>query len=156
MAAGVLTVEADTGTWVVPPPAGGVGADGVHHRLAMTGRARVRARIASTLELRRARRGLPGRERAAVLRELVDHAVRRAPLYAERAPDERLLGVVLDLLETLPAAPLQLPLPATAGRWTWPSRCGADPAGNTPVGQLARAAGAGRRTIERLFWPRPA
>ena len=56
-----------------------------------------------------------------VLRELVDHAVRRAPLYAERAPDERLLGVVLDLLETLPA-PLQLPLPATAGRWTWPSR----------------------------------
>jgi AraC-like DNA-binding protein len=150
---GVLTVEADTGTWVVPPQRAVWVPDGVHHRLAMTGRVRVRALyLASTLALPD---GLDSGCRAVnvppVLRELVDHAVRRAPLYADRAADERLLGVVLDLLETLPAAPLQLPLPRDRRALDVAAALRDDPAGDQPVDQLARAAGAGRRTIERLF-----
>jgi hypothetical protein len=40
---GVLTVETDAGTWVVPPQRAVWVPDGVHHRLVTTGRVRVRA-----------------------------------------------------------------------------------------------------------------
>jgi hypothetical protein len=40
---GVLTVETDAGTWVVPPQRAVRVPDGVHHRLVTAGRVRVRA-----------------------------------------------------------------------------------------------------------------
>jgi AraC-like DNA-binding protein len=150
---GVLTVEAGTGTWVVPPQRAVWVPDGVHHRLVMTGRVRVRALyLASTAPVPA---GLATGCRAVnvppLLRELVDHAVRRAPLWADHPPDARLVGVVVDLLEALPAAPLQLPRPRDPRAAAVAAALAADPAGDAPVDRLARDAGAARRTIERRF-----
>jgi len=150
---GVLTVEADTGTWVVPPQRAVWVADGVHHRLVMTGRVRVRALyLTATAPVPAAlAEGCRAVNVPPLLRELVDHAVRRAPLWAGRAPDARLVGVVLDLLETLPAAPLQLPRPRDPQAAAVAAALASEPATDAPVDWLARDAGAGRRTIERRF-----
>jgi AraC-like DNA-binding protein len=150
---GVLTVEAGAGTWVVPPQRAVWVADGVPHRLVMTGRVRVRALyLASTVEVPA---GLATGCRAVnvppLLRELVDHAVRRAPLWADKPADTRLVGVVLDQLEDLPAAPLQLPWPRDPQAAAVADALAADPGTGEPVDRLARDAGAGRRTVERRF-----
>jgi AraC-like DNA-binding protein len=63
-----------------------------------------------------------------LVRELVLHASRRNTLRRDSATGRRLAQVILDQLETLPAEPLQLPMPI-------------DP----------RATGASQRTLERLF-----
>jgi AraC-like DNA-binding protein len=153
---GVLTVETGTGTWVVPPQRAVWVPDGVRHRLVMTGRVRVRA-----LYLASGAAGPPGLDaldpgcRAVnvppLLRELVDHAVRRAPLWADRPADARLVGVIVDLLDELPVAPLQLPLPTDRRALDVARALQADPASEATVADLARGAGAGRRTIERRF-----
>lgn len=150
---GVLTVETPEGTWVVPPQRAVWVPDGQRHRLVMTGRVRVRALyLAAEVD--------PGALAGAgcravnvppVLRELVDHAVRRAPLWADRPADARLVGVVVDLLEGLPAAPLQLPLPRDRRALEVAGALAADPAAEVTVAALARRAGASRRTIERRF-----
>jgi AraC-like DNA-binding protein len=90
----------------------------------------------------------------ALLRELILHAGARAPLWEDRPADGRLVGVIVDQLAALPAAPLQLPFPRDprARRAADLLLAGvADPADDRTVTDLAREAGASRRTLERLF-----
>jgi AraC-like DNA-binding protein len=151
---GVLTVETPTGTWVVPPQRAVWVPDGMQHRLVMTGRVRVRALYLAAGRVPGLEALEPGCRAVnvpALLRELVDHAVRRAPLYADRAADARLVGVVVDLLESLPVAPLQLPLPTDRRALDVAELLLADPTCDASVAELARRAGAGKRTVERRF-----
>jgi len=147
---GVMTVETATGTWVVPPDRAVWVPAGVDHRVVMTGRTSIR-----TLYLARGIATLPPQCLVVtvppLLRELVIHAVRISPLDPAIPAHARLVGVILDLLETLPTAPLQLPMP-TDPRAGSVARALLDrPADPSSVDRLARAAGAGRRTVERLF-----
>jgi AraC-like DNA-binding protein len=152
---GVLTVETAQGSWVVPPGRAVWVPDGMGHRLVMTGRVRVRALYlaAAAAETAGALAGVGCRavNVPPVLRELVDLTVRRAPLYPDRPADARLVGVVVDLLEELPAAPLRLPLPRDRRALDVAAALRADPASEATVAELAAQAGAARRTIERLF-----
>ena len=150
---GVLTVESPTGTWVVPSQRAVWVPDGLRHRLVMTGRVRVRALYLAGALMPAA---LPADECRAVnvppvLGELVDHAVRTAPLYGDDPRDARLVAVIVDLLEELPAAPLQLPLPADRRARDVAALLLDDPAREATVHDLARQVGASRRTIERAF-----
>jgi AraC-like DNA-binding protein len=155
---GVMTVETDDGTWVVPPHRALWAPDGTRYRIVMHGRVSVR-----TLYLRSelaAVAALPGGLHAVnvppLLRELIVHAVVTSPLYADTPEDQRLVGVLIDQLRTLPQAPLQVPMPTDPRARAVADRLAGDPGGTGGTGTedltaLAATVGASRRTLERLF-----
>ena len=147
---GVMTVETDGGTWVVPPHRALWAPDGTRYRIVMHGRVAVR-----TLYLRSALGALPKGLHAVnvppLLRELILHAVVTSPLRADVAEHQRLVGVLIDQLRLLPQAPLQVPMPTDPRARALADRLAADPAGAADVGEAAAAVGASRRTLERLF-----
>jgi len=65
--------------------------------------------------------------------------------------DRRLAHVILDQLETLPAEPLQLPMPRDPRARKAAERLQADPGDPSSLAEAARATGASKRTLERLF-----
>ncbi len=149
---GVMNVSTEQGTWVVPPHRAVWIPAGVEHWVAMTGRVRVR-----TVFFRRAmtRQRMP-RSCCAVnvpplLRELVLEATRVGLLHRDVAAEARLARVMVDQLETLPVAPLQLPMPAEARARRAAETILAAPGRRGILAQAARRAGATRRTLERLF-----
>jgi AraC-like DNA-binding protein len=145
-----MTVETPVGTWVVPPHRAVWVPSGVEHRIELSGRVSLR-----TLYLRAGRPGVPTACCALnvppLLRELILHAGARAPLYPDRPADERLVGVLVDQLAALPTAPLQLPRPGDPRARAVADLLLADAADGRSVAELARVAGASRRTLERLF-----
>lgn len=145
---GVMTVESDAGTWVIPPHRALWVPAGADHRIAMHGRVSVR-----TLYLSDQLDALPQAWLAvsvpALLRELILHAVRICPLDLRRPDHERLIGVLLDQLTELPHTPLQLPLPTDPIAVAFAHALIDDP--SVPVLDAARQVGASRRTLERRF-----
>lgn len=149
-ASGVMRVEATTGTWVVPTGRAVWVPDGVDHRLVMRGPVRVRA-----LYLRAGLASVSDRCRAVevtpLLRELLLHAIERAPLHLAAERDAQLVGVLLDQLSASPDAPLQVPQLTDPRARDVAAILAADPASDATVDELARSVGASRRTIERCF-----
>ncbi len=148
--AGVMTVETDGGTWVIPPDRALWAPAGTTHRIVMHGRVSVR-----TLYFRTGIVPLPAELLAvnvpALLRELVIHAVATCPLDLGLPQHERLVGVLLDQLATLPLEPLQLPMPTDPRAHDLAERLAGDIASDAHIDVLASAVGASRRTLERLF-----
>lgn len=148
---GVMSVATAEGTWVVPPQRAVWIPAGVRHSVAMSGLVSMR-----TLYLApRLLRSLPRRccvvAVAPLLRELILHTMREGMLRRDDAAHRHLVDVLLDQLRALPAAPLELPLPRD-GRALRVARLLQDhPAESATLGELARRAGASRRTLERLF-----
>lgn len=149
---GVMTVETDQGTWVVPPHRAVWIPAGVSYSVRMSGRVTVR-----TLFFRPRLRGrsLPrtcaALEVSPLVRELVLHASRRNTLRRDVAADRRLARLILDQLATLPAEPLQLPMPGDpVARRAAELMC-AEPGLSQSLAQIARAAGASQRTLERAI-----
>jgi AraC-like DNA-binding protein len=147
---GVMTVESERGTWVIPPDRALWAPAGTTTRIVMHGRVAVR-----TLYLRAGLAPLPPRllavDVAPLLRELVLHAVAACPLDLAVPAHERLVGVLVDQLASLPQEPLQLPMPVDPRARDLALRLAADPASDESIESLARKVGAGRRTLERLF-----
>jgi AraC-like DNA-binding protein len=148
---GVMTVETGQGTWVVPAQRAVWIPGGTPHSVAMSGWVSMRTLYLAP-ELAQA---LPGRccviAVAPLLRELVLHAVARGPLRADVAEHRHLIEVLVDQLRELPAAPLELPVPRDERALRVALRLRAEPGLAETVDALARAAGASRRTLERLF-----
>ena len=86
-----------------------------------------------------------------LLRELILDAVARQTLQCSIPSEARLIGVMLDQIQALPAAPLQLPMPRDARASKVADLLKANPAEPASLEQMARQAGASPRTIERLF-----
>jgi AraC-like DNA-binding protein/quercetin dioxygenase-like cupin family protein len=148
---GVMTVQTEQGTWVVPSHRAVWIPGGVRHSIAMSGWVSMR----TLYLLPRLVRELPRRccvvAVPALLRELILHAIARGPLRSSLAEDRRLADFLVDQLRELPAAPLELPVPRDARALRVALRLRDDPGTADPVGTLARSAGASRRTLERLF-----
>ncbi len=148
-ASGVMRVETDTEVRALPPHRAMWLPDGATARITMHGRVAVR-----TLYLR-GPGPLPDRPTALdvppLLRELVLHAVRAAPLRRGEPEHRRLVGVLGDRLAAAPAAPELLPLPTDPRAAALARVLLADPAAAAPLTQLAAGTGAGQRTLERLF-----
>ena len=147
---GVITVETAEGAWVVPPHRAVWVPAGQRHRMVLTGRTSVRNLYfrSGLLDLADTCHAI---DVPPVLRELVVHAVLAAPLHDASPRDMRLVGVIGDLLETIPVAPLQLPFPRDPRARAVAEMMRADPASSASVSELAHSAGASRRTIERCF-----
>jgi len=148
---GVMTFHTSLGSWVVPPHRAAWIPAGVIHSVEMSGSVTMR-----TLYL------LPGISKALpkecctvnvppLLRELILDAVARQMLRRSVPHEARLIRVILDQMEALPVAPLQLPMPRDARALKIAGFFKANPSERKSLDQIARQAGASPRTIERLF-----
>jgi AraC-like DNA-binding protein len=147
-ASGVMTIFTPGGSWVIPPNRALWVPDGTPATVRTTGRVAVRA-----LYLSASLRALPAETRAVNLppltRELVLHAVRSCPLDLDHGTDAALLTLLIDQLQTLPDAPLQLPRPRDPRAADMADAVIAEPAED--LNALAARVGASRRTLERTF-----
>jgi AraC-like DNA-binding protein len=148
---GVMTVHTEAGTWVVPAHRAVWVPPDTEHRISMSGEVEMR-----TVYLAR---DLPIAEVtqcsvvnvSPLLRELILHAVERAPLYRTVPAHANLIGLLIDQLEALPAVPLQLPAPRDARAKRAAEWLRGNPGDGASLERIARRAGASKRTLERLF-----
>lgn len=148
---GVMTVHTVAGIWVVPPHRAVWVPAGVQHAEEMSGPV-----VARSLYF------VPGLSKSLprtcttvnvppLLRELILSAVRLAVLDCKIPVQARLIGVILDQLEALPAIPLQLPAPSDPRARSAAALLRDDSSQTWSLARIAREAGASKRTIERLF-----
>jgi AraC-like DNA-binding protein len=148
---GVMSVQTDDGTWIVPPNRSVWIPARVGHSIAMSGRVSMR----TIYFLPKLVRKLPQRccviEVSPLLRELILHAVAMGPLRHDVPEHRRLVDFMLDQLRVLPALPLELPMPRDPRALKLALRIRDSPGARASLADLAKAAGASRRTLERVF-----
>jgi AraC-like DNA-binding protein/quercetin dioxygenase-like cupin family protein len=149
--AGVMTIRARAGAWVVPTNRAVWIPAGVRHEITMCGTVAMR-----TLYLQAGlARGLPRACRVVSVSPLLQALILRA--CACRALSSRvrwqrhLIDVILDHLETIQTIPLRLPNPTDPRALRVAQALAGQPADGRPLARICTAAGASRRTIERLF-----
>ncbi len=150
-AAGVMRVETADATWTVPPHCAVWVPAGVSHSEQMHAPVSVRTlyfapRLAKALPRACRTVNIP-----ALLRELILHVSRRGALDRRNRSDADLIGVLLDQLSGVTAAPLQLPLPRDARALRFAALVQNKPGDRSSIAAVARRVGASRRTLERLF-----
>jgi AraC-like DNA-binding protein len=148
---GVMTVRTGDGTWVVPTQRAVWIPAAVPHTITMSGSVAMR-----TLYLRPRLAGTLPRDCCVVnvsplLRELILHACTSAALKKANKPQRHLIEVIIGQLESIQLVPLQLPNPADKRAQRIAEILIADPSNCQPLTQICKAAGASKRTVERLF-----
>jgi AraC-like DNA-binding protein len=148
---GVMTIHTASGSWVVPPHRAVWIPAKVQHSLQMSGTVSMRTLylhvgLSKALPTDCCTVNVPP-----LLRELILEAVARQTLKRSSPSEARLIGVILDQIEALPAAPLQLPMPRDIRASKVAELLKANPAEPASLEQISRQAGASPRTIERLF-----
>jgi AraC-like DNA-binding protein len=148
---GVMTIHTSIGYWVVPPHRAAWIPAGIEHTVQMSGAVSMRTlyflpRLSKSLPKDCCTVNVPP-----LLRELVLDAVSRQMLRRSVPAEARLISVMLDQIQALPAAPLQLPMPRDTRASKVAELLKANPAEPRPLHQIAKQAGASQRTIERLF-----
>ena len=148
---GVLTVNTDQGTWVVPPQRAVWVPAGVVHEVRTAGAASLR-----TLYIdRSAVADLP--ESCCVvavsplLREMILHVMTIATTYDRDGAEGRFIDVLLDQVRGLPVQPLHLPAPSDRRLQIIADGLTAKPADTRSLDTWARNVGASARTLARLF-----
>jgi len=148
---GVLSVHTSQGAWVVPPQRAVWIPAGILHRVEVSARASVRTLFFAP----RIARGMPSSCQAVqvspLLRELILRAVALGLLREGVPAQARLARVILDQFEALPVAALQLPMPHDPRARRAAERLIREPMELESLEGAARAAGASKRTLERLF-----
>jgi AraC-like DNA-binding protein len=148
---GVMTVHTSKGVWVVPPHRAVWVPAGIEHTEEMSGRVAARSlffvpglsmslpRDCSTVNV------------TPLLRELILQATRLGVLDSKLPTQARLIGVILDQLEALQTAALQLPSPSDQRALKTAALLRESPGRPESLSEIARLVGASKRTIERLF-----
>ncbi len=149
---GVMSVHTDIGSWVVPCHRAVWVPTRMHYSVEMSGTVSMRTLyIWSGLAKTLPRSACCTVNVSPLLRELILHATRLAPLYRTKPVHRNLIRVILDQLEELPAIPLQLPAPTDARAARVAGALRENPADDRPLEEIAKEAGASARTVERLF-----
>jgi AraC-like DNA-binding protein len=148
---GVMTVRTSASTWVVPTHRAVWIPAAVPHTITMSGLVAMR-----TLYLRpRLARALP-RDCCVVnvsplLKELILHACSLAALKKSIHWQRHLIDAIVDQLKAIQMVPLQLPNLSDPRALRVAEILIADPSNARPLAQICKVAGAGKRTVERLF-----
>ena len=154
-ARGMLTVHTDAGLWVVPAHQAVWVPAGIQHSVEVAGGVAMRAlylggSLGSSLRSR-----LPGAcrvvEISPLLREILRRSMRLRTLDRRIAAERHLLDVLVDELTILPLVPLDLPMPRDPRGARAAALIRAEPAARNTLAEVARAAAASARTLERLF-----
>ena len=150
-ARGVMTVQVEEGLWVVPSHrAVWIPAETVHE-IEMTGSVGMRTvYLSPQLAMQ-----LPSRcvaiEVSGLLRELILETVRNSMLHRDVPVQARLIGVLLDQLASIQAAPLRLPLPKHARLKAVLERLRSLPLEGMSLEAVANEACVSVRTLERVM-----
>jgi AraC-like DNA-binding protein len=148
---GVMTVRTSDGTWVVPTYRAVWIPATIPHTITMSGTVAMR-----TLYLKpRLARAMP-RDCCVVnvlplLKELILHACAFSALKKTIPWQRHLIEVIIDQLESIQMVPLQLPNPSDPRALRIAEALLTDPSESRTLQQLCKVAGAGKRTVERLF-----
>jgi AraC-like DNA-binding protein/mannose-6-phosphate isomerase-like protein (cupin superfamily) len=148
---GVMTVNTTKGTWVVPSHRAVWVPGGVEHEIEMMGAVSLRTLYVKSGLSDRLPRDCCVVNVSPLLRELILHTIAAGMLDRTVPAQKRLIGVILDQLHALPTMPLSLPMPGDRRAVRVAEAVREKPAAPDSLDQLARSAGASKRTIERLF-----
>jgi AraC-like DNA-binding protein len=146
-----MRVRAGGTLWIVPPARAVWVPAGAEHEIRALGDFAMRTLYFPTQMVA----GLPGEccalDVPPLLRELVLALVERCPVDAADEPGMRLAMVAIDRIAEARTLPLQLPLPADPRASRLAEMLRENPSSPASLAELARAAGASTRTIQRLF-----
>jgi len=148
---GVMSVNTSTGSWVVPSHRAVWVPASVEHEIEMLGAVSMR-----TLYLKAGLSSSLPKECCVVnvsplLRELILHTIDHGMLDRNVPSQKRLIGVILDHLQTLHAIPVKLPMPVDGRALRVAELLRKNPGDTRSLNQISKQAGASKRTIERLF-----
>ena len=148
---GVMTVSTDEGNWVVPTCRAVWIPAGIPHTITMSGPVAMR-----TLYLQpRLVKALPANccvvNVSPLLRELILYACAFANLTRRIAWQRHLIDMITDQLRDIHTLPLRLPNPSDPRALRIAAALLAQPADGRSLARLCKFAGAGKRTVERLF-----
>lgn len=109
--AGIMTVDTDAGTWLVPPDRALWIPGGVAHQISVSGELQMRTlyvRADASAHLPRECRVLAV---SPLLRALVVRATEMPAMYDEAGPEGAVMGLILAEISSLPSVPFHLPMP---------------------------------------------
>lgn len=148
---GVMTVTTPSAVYVVPPQRAVWMPGGVEHKIDARSDVAMRTLYFDVDD----KAGLPTEvcvlHVTPLLRELVVAAVASGPKYEPDSPQSRIMAVILDQILTQPVASLALPMPVEPRVLRVVRALIADPADSRDLAHWARAVGASKRTLTRLF-----
>jgi len=148
---GVMTVQTDDGTWVVPPRRAVWIPARTPHSISMSGPVSMRTLYLRARMAKKLPRSCCVVNVSPLLQELIVHACQFPRMSRKSKAHAHLIDLILDQLETVQAIPLQLPTPADSRAQRVAAILQKDPAGEQSLSALCREAGASKRTIERVF-----
>jgi AraC-like DNA-binding protein len=148
---GMLSVHTAAGLWVVPAHQAVWVPPNVTHDAELAGGIALRALYLSDAVRSRLPNTCRVIEISPLLRELLRRAMRLGTLDRRVAEERHLLDVLLDELTVLPLAPLELPMPRDPRAVRAAALVRSEPAERQTLDEIARAAAASPRTLERLF-----
>jgi AraC-like DNA-binding protein len=148
---GVMRVRSGETLWLVPPARAVWAPAGVEHEIHGLGDFAMRTLYFPSAMVYRLPAACCAIDVPPLLRELVLAAVERCPIDETDAAGMRLAEVTIDRIAEAQTLPLQLPLPRDPRALRLAERLLAEPATADELPELARAAGASARTMQRLF-----
>jgi AraC-like DNA-binding protein/quercetin dioxygenase-like cupin family protein len=148
---GVMTVTTANGIWVVPSLRAVWIPALVEHQISCSGRLSMRTlyikpEVTPNFPQQCCVVSVP-----AILRELILYATTLPHLYKPHSPEERIMNVILDLVQTLKVAPLDLPIPRDGRLQKIFRGLSENPADNRTLEDWGKTVGATSRTLARLF-----
>ena len=148
---GVMTIETDSGRWVVPPTRGVWLRPGVEHQIRMSGEVKMRTVFVNCANSPLLPRHSCVLDISPLLRQLIVAAVDIAPDFADGGRDWHLLQLLLHELDSLPVLPLHLPLPLDARLRDICAQLMANPGEQVTVAAWAQQLAITERSLHRLF-----
>ncbi len=148
---GVMTVTTESGIWVVPPLRAVWIPAHVSHQIRASGQVSMRTLYIQPDICTGLPEGCCVVSVTPLLRELILHAMDIPPLYALSSPDERLMNVILDQIQIMDIAPLELPIPKDPRLKKIYDHLVARPEDNRTLEDWGKVVGATGRTLARHF-----
>lgn len=146
---GVMTVQTEGGTWVVPPLRAVWIPAKVVHSIEMSGAVLMRTLYFDSSLIRNFS-DCAVVNISPLLREMILHICAANALDRRVAADRRMIAFLIDRVKTISAVPLQLPMPKD-GRAREVAKILLENSSGKSLDDVAGEVGASKRTLERLF-----
>lgn len=148
---GVMTVRTEQGAWVVPTHRAVWIPAGVPHAIAISGLVAMRTLYLKPKLIKTLGQDCCVLNVSPLLKELILRVCALETLDRKIPSHDHLIRVILDQLHSIQLVPLQLPNPLDPRAKRVAEALSAGPGDLRPFAQICKAAGASKRTIERLF-----
>ena len=148
---GVMTVTTADGIWVVPPLRAVWIPENTDHQINCSGRVLMRTLYIEPRSLSNSLEDCAVVAVSPLLRELILHAVTMPRLYDVEGTDGRIEQVILDCIQRLEVAPLELPVPINSKLLSIQEGLLKDPADQRTLSEWASSVGLTSRTLARYI-----